>query len=174
MGREPTSLSEALFSLEAQLAGFAAGEAAYVKPHGALYNLSAYACERPERVSSGSSYRPKIEPEAARVVDAIFELPVPRALMGLPSTGHEILARRAGVALIREGFADRRYLPSGRLVPRSDESALLKDRGEIRDQVLRLAPEIDSICLHGDTPGCVEFAEFVRWTLADAGYEVGY
>lgn len=174
MGREPTSLSEALASLETQLGGFAEGEAAYVKPHGALYNLSAYARERPERVSKGSSYRPKIEPEAARIVEAIFEHATPRVLMGLPETGHELLARRAGAAFIREGFADRRYLPSGRLVPRSDEFALLNDRGEIADQVLRLAPEIDSICLHGDTPDCVEFAEFVVRTLTDAGYEVGH
>lgn len=174
MGREPTSLAEALTSIEAQVGRFAAGEATYVKPHGALYNLSAYARERPERVSKGSSYRPSVEPEAARIVEAIFEQPVPRALMGLPGTGHEVLARRAGAVLIREGFADRRYLPSGRLVPRSDESAILTDRGEIRDQVLRLAPLIDSICLHGDTPGCVEFAEFVVRTLTDAGYEVGH
>lgn len=174
MGREPTGLVEALASLEEQVGCFAPGEASYVKPHGALYNLSAYARERPERVSKGSSYRPRVEPEAARVVDAIFDLTVPRALMGLPDTGHEILARRAGATLIREGFADRRYLPSGRLVPRSDESALLRDRGEIREQVLRLAPTIDSICLHGDTPGCVEFAEFVVRTLTDAGHEVGH
>jgi lactam utilization protein B len=39
--------------------------------------------------------------------------------------------------------------------------------------VLRLAAEVDSICLHGDTPDCLEFAELVVKTLLDAGYGVG-
>lgn len=175
MGRETTSLAEAIASLPAQLAPFGFGEAMYVKPHGALYNLSSFASERSERVSEGSSRRPKIEPEAARLVEAIFEIPVtPRALMGLPGTGHELLARRNEVEFIREGFADRAYTASGRLVPRGEPGAILQDPAQIRAQVLNLAPRADSICLHGDTPGCLEFAELVRRTLVDAGYEVGW
>jgi UPF0271 protein len=59
-------------------------------------------------------------------------------------------------------------------MPRSQPDAVLTDPDEIRAQVLELAPKVDSICLHGDTPGCLEFAEMVRKTLEDAGYEVGY
>ena len=50
---------------------------------------------------------------------------------------------------------------------------MLKTDDEIRDQVLRLAPNVDSICLHGDTPHCLEYAELVFKTLTDAGYGVG-
>lgn len=175
MGRETTPLTEALASLPIQLARFGFDEAAYVKPHGALYNLSTFAQERDERTSAGSSRQARVEPEAARIVEAIFGFPAtPRAMMGLPGTGHELLARRSDLTFIREGFADRAYTSTGRLVPRSEPGAVLEDPGQIRDQVLELAPKIDSICLHGDTPGCLEFAEMVRRTLVDAGYEVGW
>ena len=175
MGRETTPLTEALASLPIQLSRFGFDEAAYVKPHGALYNLSAFAQERDERTSSGSSRQPRIEPKAARIVEAIFGYPAtPRTLMGLPGTGHELLARRSDLTFIREGFADRAYTSMGRLVPRGEPGAILDDPAQIRAQVLELAPQVDSICLHGDTPGCLEFAEMVRRTLEDAGFEVGW
>jgi UPF0271 protein len=176
MGRQPGPFREAMLSLRSQITSFPAGVASYVKPHGALYNLSAYAHERLVATSkaAGSSYRPPLEPEAAKLVEQLFTYAAtPRRLMGLPQSGHELLANRADVELIREGFADRAYLPSGKLVPRSEEGAMLQDPMEIRAQVLLLAPEIDSLCLHGDTPGCLEFAEMVTRTLVDAGYEVG-
>ena len=126
----------------------------YVKPHGALYNATA-----------------RIGPTTAPVVKVLVSLGLP--LMGMPGTHHEELAEAAGVAFIREGFADRAYLPEGRLVPRGSAGAVLSDHGQIADQVLVLAERVDSICVHGDSPGCVEIAALVRRTLADAGFEVG-
>jgi UPF0271 protein len=58
-------------------------------------------------------------------------------------------------------------------MPRSEPGAVIVESMEIKEQVLRLAPEVDSICLHGDTPDCLEFAELVVKTLLDAGYGVG-
>jgi UPF0271 protein len=126
----------------------------YVKLHGALYNATA-----------------RIGPTTAPVVKVLVSLGLP--LMGMPGTHHEELAEAAGVAFIREGFADRAYLPEGLLVPRTSAGAVLSDHGQIADQVLVLAERVDSICVHGDSPGCVEIAALVRRTLAGAGYEVG-
>jgi UPF0271 protein len=77
-------------------------------------------------------------------------------------------------SIIKEGFADRRHRSDGSLVPRGEPGAVLEDPEEIRRQILEIAPKVDSICIHGDTPNCLEFAELVNKTLVDAKYEVGY
>src|SRR5215218_7930242 len=82
------------------------GAVRYLKPHGALYNL---ACR------DGAIARP--------VVEAARELDLP--LLALPGSRLEALA--AGrVPFIREGYADRRYLPDGSLVPRSRPDAFVE------------------------------------------------
>jgi len=131
--------------------------AAYIKPHGGFYNDAA-------ADANG------IAGLALQSVLSITGYP----LMGLPGTGHPVIALRAEVPLIREGFADRAYLPEGTLIPRGRPGAVLSDPTEIREQALRLATSVDSICLHGDTPDCVEFAALVRSALEEAGYEVGF
>lgn len=152
----------------------------YVKPHGAFYNDTAVHLEPgwnnvQSIVSEGSSYRPESEalgllPCGHALLDMVSNT---RCLLGLPQTAHEEFARCASGKFLREGFADRSYRSDGTLVPRSEPGAVLHDPGEIRRQVLILAPKVDSICLHGDTPNCLEFAELVYKTLTDAGYEVG-
>jgi UPF0271 protein len=94
-------------------------------------------------------------------------------LMGLESTAHKEIAIRAGQSLLREGFADRQTTSDGLLMPRNEPGAVLHDGDAIREKVLALAPHVDSICLHGDTPNCLEFAELVFKTLTDAGFGVG-
>jgi UPF0271 protein len=127
----------------------------FVKPHGALYNVST-------------------RPGAATVplVATLLHLRLP--LMGMPGTHHEHIAFAAEVPFIREGFADRAYLPDGRLLPRTEAGAVLSEPSEISAQVLVLAERVDSICVHGDSPGCVEIAALVRSTLEKGGYEVGW
>lgn len=125
--------------------------AAYMKPHGAFYNESADAGHPAWRIAHEAAMR--------------FQLPI----LGLPGTAHE----RLSPLFIAEGFVDRGYDASGRLLPRSAPGAVLQSLAEIRVQALRLAPLVDSLCLHGDTPGCVEIAEFVVKVLTEAGYEVG-
>ncbi len=127
----------------------------YVKPHGALYNVST-----------------KPGPTTVPLVGTLLHLGLP--LMGMAGTHHEHIAFAAEVPLIREGFADRAYLPSGLLVQRTEQGAVLSDMSQIADQVLVLAERVDSICVHGDSPGCVEIAALVRSTLEKAGYEVGF
>jgi UPF0271 protein len=78
-----------------------------------------------------------------------------------------------------EVFADRNYLSDGSLVPRSRPDALLHDPKEAAARVLRMLREgkvrsvdgvdvevrAETVCVHGDTPGAVEFARTLRSQL---------
>ena len=80
--------------------------------------------------------------------------------------------RRAG--FFREGFADRRYLPDGRLVPRSRSDAFVTDPEEVVEQALALVRGryVRSLCVHGDNPEAVVFVRCVRDTLTRRGISI--
>jgi UPF0271 protein len=126
----------------------------YVKPHGALYH----------RVIDDPD-------QAAAVLAASGSLPV----LGMAG---ELLtqAAAAGRAVLHEGCPDRAYGPDGRLVPRSKPGAVLTDAVRIAQRAVELAtgtePRIDSVCVHGDTPGAVDHARAVRQALEAAGLEL--
>jgi UPF0271 protein len=123
----------------------------YLKPHGALYNQA----QRDVEIAAG-------------VADAASALGLP--VLGQPGSRVQVAAGRAGVRFVAEGFADRRYDPDGRLVPRDRPDAILRDRAEIGEQVLRLVEGgIASLCLHGDNPDSVPLADLVRDALDRAG-----
>ncbi|MGI5246409.1 LamB/YcsF family protein [Dactylosporangium sp. CA-139066] len=100
-----------------------------------------------------------------------------------------VLARLAverGLRVVAEGFVDRGYLPDGRLVPRSRPGALVTDVGQVTERAIRMAVEgvveaidgtvismpVESLCVHGDTPGAVGMARAVREGLLAAGVAV--
>lgn len=96
---------------------------------------------------------------------------------GLPLVGwkqgrHPTSARAAGVAFFSEGFADRRLNEDGSMVSRKVPNAMLSAPEEIKESVLRLAPLSSSLCIHGDTSGCVEIAQIVRKCLVDEGWRI--
>ena len=140
----------------------------YVKPHGALYNTAA-----DDPVQAGAL--------AAAVAAVDPELP----LLGLPGSELEHAARAAGLPFVAEGFADRAYLPSGRLVPRGHPAAVHADAMVAVAQAVQLARfgtvtavdgsrievPVESVCVHGDTPGAVLLVREIRRTLAEAGIE---
>lgn len=185
MGRKsplPSQMQETIDSIHSQIWRFYGHlKGSYIKPHGAYYNDTAVILPREwtaesKPMAAGSSYKPGSEflaslPAGALLCDMISTT---GALLGLPGTSHEVFAEFAPGDFIREGFADRAYRSDGTLVPRSEPGAVLQDPGEIKAQVLELAPRVDSICLHGDTTDCLEFAELIYKTLVDKGYEVGY
>jgi UPF0271 protein len=128
----------------AGLARAAGIELRYVKAHGALYNM---AC-RDDAVAL-----PVVE------AAALFGLRV----MGLP--GSRLQAQCAGrCPFIAEGFADRRYLPDGSLVPRSSPEAFVKDPAEAVHQAewLLQAKDVETFCVHGDNPEAVAFVRALR------------
>ncbi|HTU22258.1 MAG TPA: 5-oxoprolinase subunit PxpA [Gemmataceae bacterium] len=123
----------------------------YVKPHGALYNL---ACR------DDAYARPIVE------AASLFGL----ELMALPESRLEALS--AGhCSFVREGFADRRYLPDGSLVPRSRPDAFVTDPAEAVRQAEWLLRErgVRTLCVHGDNPQALAFVCALREALDKQG-----
>jgi UPF0271 protein len=158
---------EVLYQLAALdgIARVAGTRVRYVKPHGALYNTAA-----------GDAG------QAGAVVAAVAEYDASLAVLGLPSSALLRAAGDAGLRAVGEGFADRGYLPDGRLVPRSRPDALVTDVREVALRAVRmwqgdvvavdgtrLHQPVESICVHGDTPGAVTLATAVRAALTEAG-----
>jgi UPF0271 protein len=123
----------------------------FAKPHGALYHSA-------NRV-----------PGLARaVVSAVREVLGPHVIVIGPGSGAlSEAAREAGLAYAREGFADRGTLPDGALIPRGQPGAVITDPHVARENAVRLARggTIDTLCVHGDTPGAVAVAREVRAAL---------
>ncbi|ANF31537.1 hypothetical protein A0130_07500 [Leifsonia xyli] len=162
---------EVLYQLAA-LTGLArvAGTAVrYVKPHGALYNRIVHD-----------------EAQANAVVDAVVAFDPSLALLGLAGSAVERAAGEAGVRFVREAFVDRGYRADGTLVPRTEPGALLSDADAIADRAVRMVTDgrvtavdgteldvaVDSLCVHGDTPGAVAMARAVREALAASAVAV--
>ena len=138
----------------------------YVKPHGALYNTAA-----DDAVQAGA---------IAAAVTA-FDPAMP--LLGLPASALADAAATQSIPFVAEAFADRAYLPSGRLVRRGEPGAVLTDEAVVVDQAISIARDghvraVDgslvavsavSLCLHGDTPGAVTLARAVRAALTERG-----
>jgi UPF0271 protein len=134
-----------------RLAEIAEGEGVtvrYLKPHGALYHRVAIDEEQAGAVLAGSGRLPAL---------------------GLPGSVLLRLAAAQGRVVWREGFPDREYAPDGGLLPRSEPGAVLTDSAEIAARAVRLAASVDSVCVHGDTPGAVAHARAVRSALHAAG-----
>lgn len=126
------------------------GEVAYVKPHGALYNLAAR------------------DHATAAAIGRAAERWRPGALVfGLAGSPALDLWRGMGLDAAAEAFADRRYEADGSLRPRRFPDALLTDPREAAAQAVRLARtgKVDTICVHADTPGAAEIAKACRAAL---------
>ncbi|MBM3771242.1 MAG: 5-oxoprolinase subunit PxpA [Acidimicrobiia bacterium] len=156
----------------ASVAGVAKAEGAqlrHVKPHGALYNQA--------------SQDPSV---ALAIVRAITAFDRSLGLFAQPLSELAKAGRSAGLRVVHEGFADRAYDANGRLVPRQVPGAVIDDDERAVGQALRLAlhheavtldarvihVSVDSICLHGDTPGAAQRAARIRATLESSGVTV--
>jgi 5-oxoprolinase (ATP-hydrolysing) subunit A len=169
---DPDELRDEVLYQLAALDGFArvAGtRVKYVKPHGALYHSVV--------TDPG---------QAGAVVAAVVEYDLTLAVLGLPGSRLLHLAERAGLRAVPEGFADRGYLPGGGLVPRSGAGSVLTGRDEVVSRAVRMATarevvavdgtvvrtEVESLCVHGDTPGAAALAHAIRSGLSEAGVPV--
>ena len=151
----------------ARLAGTAVR---YVKPHGALGNLAA-----------ADSAVAKAIAEAVQAIDPTL------AVLAISGTQLEQAARAQGLTVCAEIFADRAYLPSGQLVPRSQPGAMLHDATEAVDRLIGylksgrmpvvgaepIALRADSICVHGDNAESLAMARLVRARLEAEGVVFG-
>lgn len=141
----------------------------HIKTHGALYNLSAD------------------DVEVAEVVATACQAHFPAAsLVTLPNSTQARIARELGIHVKLEAFADRGYLATGRLVPRSQAGALLSVSDAIK-QVISLVQQqglhcqddswlplnADTICLHGDSAEALALAQQLHQALKSAGFTIG-
>ena len=153
----------------AAIAAAANARLAHVKPHGALYNQAA--------VDAGV---------ASTVVAAVRSFDPALRLYALAGSVLAQAGRAAGLAVVEEAFAERRYERDGTLTPRSLADASIEDVDIATQQVAGMlqagcvtartgeavAVRADSICLHGDRPDAARFAAGLRRAIESAGFRV--
>lgn len=139
----------------------------HVKPHGALYNDAA----RSDAIAQ----------TVAKAVKSCFGTEL--ALIGQPDSEIQRAAAELSLPFHEEGFMDRTYLPSGALMPRSEPGAVLEDTpariAQARSIVLTqsvthsqgatMPLHVQTLCLHGDSPGAADTAKAVRAALEADG-----
>ena len=129
----------------------------HIKCHGALYNMAA-----------------NDESLAEAMVRAARDLG--SMLYVLSRSKNYEIARKAGVPVCAEVFADRGYSDDGTLAPRDQPGGMIEDAAKAVKQALAMIEEgsvisvngkrvpvaADTLCIHGDQPGAVAFAKALR------------
>ena len=65
--------------------------------------------------------------------------------------------KAAGLTVCAEGFADRRYLENGALMPRAEPGAVIYNVEEAVAQAMEIVANgtVETLCVHGDGPTAV-------------------
>jgi UPF0271 protein len=116
---------------------------------------------------------------AARSLHGFDPAPALVVQAGAPGEALAALARRAGLPVVREAFADRAYEPDGTLRARALPGAVLADPALAAAQATEIARRrrvacvagwlplhANTVCVHSDSPGAVALASAVRAALA--------
>jgi UPF0271 protein len=153
MPMEPEAIAETVYSQIRRLEEITRRHGArivHVKPHGALYNVAV-----------------KNRDVALAIGQGVARWNPSAVIFGLARSPMLDVWRGIGLASAGEGFADRRYEPDGTLRSRKLPDALITDPAEAAAQAVRLAQggAVQTICIHGDTPGAVEILKSVRKAL---------
>ncbi|MCA1961715.1 MAG: LamB/YcsF family protein [Desulfomonile sp.] len=144
----------------------------HVKPHGSLYNAASEDPAVAEAIAEGIA---SVNP------DLIFV-----GLAGPKGAHIKAIGARFGLKVALEAFADRAYTPDGNLVSRKLPGAVLTDPALVADRAVGMAKEskvvavdgtvidlnVQTICVHGDTPGAVEMVKRIRGILDREGVVV--
>jgi 5-oxoprolinase (ATP-hydrolysing) subunit A len=155
------------------LAAVAGTRVTYVKPHGALYHATTRHDDYADAVVGAMR-----EHAAAGQGELL--------LLCQPGTRLATRAAAAGVRVVAEGFVDRGYTADGLLVARGEPGALVSDADDAGRRALRMVREatveavdgssvpmqVESLCVHSDSPGAVEVTRGVRAALERAGVEL--
>lgn len=142
----------------------------HVKPHGALYNKAAVNMEIAEAIAR-----------------AIAQYDDNLILVGLANSKLITAGEKYGLKVAREAFADRAYNPDGTLTPRKIKGAVIENPEEVLERAIKMITEgvtysingkiveigrIDTLCVHGDTPGAVEIAKKLYQELPKRGIQL--
>lgn len=153
--KEIVNLVADQLSVLSRLAKEAGSILTHVKPHGALYNMSAR------------------EPRLAHTIALAVKTFDPNLILFGLSKSHAVIeAARLGLKVFQEAFADRTYQDDGSLTPRSAQAALIHDSVKASEQVIKIICEgmaqtvsgklipvpADTICIHGDGPHALQHA----------------
>lgn len=150
-----------LFILE-KIAVHCGTRLSHVKPHGALYNMSA-----------GNALL------ARTIAEAVKDHNPALVLFGLSGSVSIGEAASIGLKTANEAFADRTYLDDGSLTPRTIAGALIEDADKCVQQVMQMVHKktvttlsgkeipiiAETICIHGDGKYAVEFAKRINEAL---------
>lgn len=135
---------------------------AHLKPHGALYNMAA------------------MDDGLACSLCAVLQNTLPGTrLVGPPESRLQRQASEHGIDFVAEGFADRAYEADRQLRDRKLDGAVFHDPDDqvaqatsiaLRQQVTThdgdtISLPVQSLCVHGDTPGAFEAAKAIRAAL---------
>ncbi|GAB1716281.1 MAG: LamB/YcsF [Nitrobacter sp.] len=146
------------------IATMAGHRVTHVKAHGALSNV---ACEDDMTARAIASAIRAVDPDLVFIVPANSRLVAAGETFGLP--------------MVHEVFADRAYQDDGSLVSRGKPGAVLHDADAIAQRVVKMIQSgevisitgkpirtrMDTVCIHGDTPGAVEIARILCKALRD-------
>jgi UPF0271 protein len=139
----------------------------HVKPHGIQYHMFE------ENLPLGRA-----------AAEGVVELDPELILMTMAMTKYDAEARKTKARVAAEGFADRVYADDGQLVSRKlGKDALVSDPAKAADQAVRMVMEgkvktitgktidvkVQTICIHGDSPGADKIVAAVRDGLVKAG-----
>ncbi|OGX83747.1 LamB/YcsF family protein [Hymenobacter coccineus] len=142
------------------------GRLHHLKPHGALYNMAATNAAL-----------------AQAIAEAVHRVQPELVLYGLAGSELTKAGERLGLKTAHEVFADRTYQANGTLTPRRQPDAMVTSADAALAQVLRMVREgkvrsqqgpdvairADTVCLHGDGPHALEFAQRLHGALREAG-----
>lgn len=164
----PEELHDYILYQTGALLGFVkamGGTLQHIKPHGACYYLTAYSAEH-----------------GAAVARAMMELD--ENLIMISSGPGGAAARELGATVAWEGYVDLEYDEKGDLM--LERAVAPRNAAEVAARTVKLVQEktmpkidggsfnleVDTVCLHGDSPTAVEVAREVRAALAEANIEV--
>jgi UPF0271 protein len=140
----------------------------HIKCHGALYNMAA----NDEGLSDAMV-------RAAKDLSAMLYV--------LSRSRNFEIAKRAGIPVCGEVFADRGYSDDGTLAPRDQPGGMIEEADKAVKQALAMVEEgyvtslsgkrvpvaADTLCIHGDQPGAAAFAKALRRAFTERNIEVG-
>ena len=126
------------------------GRMNHVKPHGALYNMSA-----------------RNKDLANNIARAVKDHRSDLILYGLRGSYSVSAAKELGLRTAAEIFADRTYKADGSLTPRTEPGALINDPEQMITQLLQMKkqPDTDTVCIHSDGAHAIEFAKLIHQTI---------
>lgn len=141
----------------------------HLKPHGALYNLAA-----------------KDEKIAKVVLEVLKSIAMPIKLYAPYKSVISELAMKEQIEVTFEAFADRNYNEDLSLVSRKNKDALVTDKGEILEHILRMVKhenvraisgvevplKASTFCVHGDTENALEILKYLNKELLKSNIKI--